>query len=244
MYSVQNCIKLSFIVVTQLVFYLNSNAINLSICEPADSSRLRHRNNREISIGSNSAGKYQVTINSKTIENVEKLGNGFYCLKNSSGKYTAIVYCADIGEILSDIVVPDEISEIEEMCFLNNHDIVNVRFQIRSEISYIKPFAFEGCKNLKQVNIRGFISSVRFVFNGVDIVPPPVTIDVGCFFGCDSLSEIIINGNMISRGAILPKQIDSCESRYRKIKGESSNTISYLRYWNSHDKLRSGHQHK
>ncbi len=228
--------KLTVLAVSQFVFCLDSNAINLSLYEPADSSRLRHRNNREISIASNSAGKYQVTINSKTIENVEKLENGFYCIKNASEKYTAIVYCADIGEIVSDIIVPDEISEIDEMCFLNNNDIVSVRFRIRSEIRNIKPFAFEGCKNLKHVNIRGFISSARFVFNGIEIVPPLLTIELGCFFGCDSLSEIIINGNMLSRAAILPKQIDSCEYRYRKIKGESSNIVSYIRYWNRHDK--------
>lgn len=107
------------------------------------------------------------------------------------------------SELLTDIVVPDNLTQINEYAFASWECLVNVK--IGDNITDIDSWAFAFCDNLKNVTLPGTITSIKeSTFNGcnslTDIVIPKnvESICEDAFRDCNTLINVVVPGNVKS----------------------------------------------
>lgn len=105
------------------------------------------------------------------------------------------------GELLTDIVVPDNLTKINEYTFSSWDCLVNV--QIGDNITDIESSAFSCCNNLKSVTLPNTITKINSdTFSDCSsltdlFIPVSVnTIGEDAFSNCDSLINVVIPNNV------------------------------------------------
>ncbi|MBE6601121.1 MAG: leucine-rich repeat domain-containing protein [Ruminococcaceae bacterium] len=63
------------------------------------------------------------------------------------------------GKLLTDLVIPDSVTSIDEYIFLGGHSLTNVT--IPDSVKSIGMYAFMGCTNLASITIPDSVTSIR-----------------------------------------------------------------------------------
>lgn len=123
---------------------------------------------------------------------IASAGLAFTSLNENECSLSGIGTCRD-----SNIVIPAEhmgraVTQISDMAFAHNHDIISV--MIPSSIKHVGDYAFAWCHNLH---------AVTFENHGVQ------TIGERCFIGCDKLTQLYLGDSI---RAICEKAFAFCAS--------------------------------
>lgn len=139
---------------------------------------------------------------------------GFTFDINSNGE--AVIH--DYDDRSGDVVIPEKlleayVTEIDDYTFFNDKSINSVSFENASHLKKIGANAFNGCDNLKNLNIPSFVTNIGF----------------GAFQNCSSLENVTIENGITS----LPKQLFyNCESLKSVVIPESVESIGNVAFAN------------
>ena len=105
------------------------------------------------------------------------------------------------GELLTELVIPETITEIKKSAFEDCESITSIT--IHDQVKSIGESAFSGCKNLAKVNIPDSVLSIGgFAFSfctsllEVDIPDSVTSIGAYAFADCQSLSRVAFGENI------------------------------------------------
>ena len=126
---------------------------------------------------------------------------GFEGYNSNPLRYAKYLYLN--GEAVTDLVIPNTVTEIRPNAFYNYKNLVSVT--IPNSVTRILGGTFEGCKNLVSVNfakdskltdISGFNDCTNLT--SISIPESVKNIYSKAFYGCSSLTSITIPGNVVS----------------------------------------------
>ena len=119
------------------------------------------------------------------------------------------------GDAVSALVIPKTVERIEDFAFAGFTDAKNIL--IPSNVTYISPSAFIGCKNVERIIVevtnKNYVSSGNCIIDRSNktliagcknsVIPHDGNVEIigdGAFFGCDGLNTMIIPDGVKSIG--------------------------------------------
>ena len=109
------------------------------------------------------------------------------------------------GELVIDLVIPDDVAKIKNRAFQNCAGLTSLT--IGKSVTSIGLYAFSGCSNLINLSIGNNVTNVgEHAFNkctGLTSVTIPnsvTSIGRNAFYGCTSLTKIVLSGRITSFG--------------------------------------------
>ena len=110
------------------------------------------------------------------------------------------------GELVVDLIIPNEIEAIKDYTFTNCTGLASV--EIPGSVTSIGEEAFRGCTSLARVEIPGSVTSIgEEAFRGctslarVEIPGNVTSIGDSAFYGCRNVTELIIGDNVETIGS-------------------------------------------
>ncbi len=121
------------------------------------------------------------------------------------------------GNLVTDLVIPDDITEIKKYAFYGCSGLKSVT--IGNGVTTIGQYAFEYCSNLTSVTIPNSVTTISDAFRGCTgltsvTIPNSVTTISGAFDGCTGLTSVTI-----------PNSVTTMSDAFRGCTGLTSITI-------------------
>lgn len=113
------------------------------------------------------------------------------------------------GNELTEIVIPDSITKIDDYMFANCKSLTSVTFSENGNLTKIGVCAFKNCKKLKSITFPDSVTSIgAYAFEGSGLESITVTNGVtsiygGEFIGCTELTSVIIQDGVTSLGDLM-----------------------------------------
>ena len=109
------------------------------------------------------------------------------------------------GELVTELVVPDSVTEIKKYAFYNSKDLTSV--QIPNSVASIGNNAFYGCSNLTDLTFGNSVASIgdyafRYCSNLTDLTIPNSVTSIGdyAFSACSGITSVKLGNSITSVG--------------------------------------------
>ena len=144
----------------------------------------------------------------KSVDNVVFTKDGkelVYCIESKAGEYeipegvTTIRYCAFYNSDLSNIIIPDTVTNIESRAFYNCMDLTDIN--LPTGISSIGENTFSYCNKLTKIAIPAGVTTIgEYAFracrgiNSISLPESITTIGANAFYSCSGLTGVYYTG--------------------------------------------------